>query len=57
MKKTLEQQQQELNNKRRQFDEDKRHFEDEHQKYMEEVEATIRAGTMDKKGGGKKKGK
>ena len=28
--------------KRKQFDEDKRHFDQEHQRYMEELEASMR---------------
>ena len=30
--------------KRKQFDEDKRHFDQEHQRYMEELEASMRYG-------------
>ena len=38
----LKQQQQELQTKRKQFDEDKRLFEEEHQRYMKELEDSMR---------------
>ncbi|CAI8016184.1 Septin-7 [Geodia barretti] len=39
----LKQQQQELQTKRKQFDEDKRLFEEEHQRYMKELEDSMRS--------------
>ena len=38
----LKQQQQELQMKRKRFDEDKRLFEEEHQRYMKELEDSMR---------------
>ena len=38
----LKQQQQELQEKRKRFDEDKRLFEEEHQRYMKELEDSMR---------------
>ena len=41
----LKQQQQELQTKRKQFDEDKRLFDEEHQRYMKELEDSMRSDT------------
>ena len=42
MKRALEQQQKDLLDKRKQFDEDKQMFEQEHQRYLEELEASMK---------------
>ncbi len=42
MRQAFEQHKKELVGKRKQFDEDKRLFDEEHQKYMEELEHSMR---------------
>ena len=46
MKRALEQQQKDLLDKRKQFDEDKQMFEQEHQRYLEELEASMKTAAQ-----------
>ena len=48
MKRSLDQQKRELAEKRNQFEEDKKAFDAEHQKYLEQLEQSARMGTGQK---------